>query len=60
MSQKYVCMGQPPSIGHHRAAATRDCPFPTHWLGLDGADLIDYPAVRIKKRQTRDPVGCDL
>jgi hypothetical protein len=35
-----------------------DCRADTLWLA--GSDLVDDRAVRIKKRQTRDPVGCDL
>jgi hypothetical protein len=29
-------------------------------LFLGGADLIDDSAVRVRKQQARDPVGCDL
>ena len=47
------------SIGDQRAGANERLSGAIR-LRLGGSDLIDYSAVRVKKRQTRDPVGCDL
>ena len=45
--------------GIHRAAANGRLSGAGR-LRLGGEDLIDYSAVRVKKRQARVPVGCDL
>ncbi len=59
MSQRHGMGEQRDSIGDQRAGANERLSGAIR-LRLGGADLIDYSAVRVKKRKTRNPVGCDL